>query len=112
MLNQFICVGRLVTTSKIKETEDGQQVCNITIAVPRSYKNENGQYDTDFIDVVLSNNIAKNTAEYFCKGDIIGVKGRIETREINIKDSEYKQKITKIIAEKISFLSRKKESED
>ena len=41
MLNQFVGVGRLVAEPSVKETEDGKQVSNITIAVPRSYKNEN-----------------------------------------------------------------------
>ena len=54
MLNQFVGVGRLVAEPSVKETEDGKQVSNITIAVPRSYKNENGEYDTDFLDYMAS----------------------------------------------------------
>ena len=47
MLNQFVGVGRLVAEPSAKEMEDGKKVSNITIAVPRSYKNENGDYDTN-----------------------------------------------------------------
>ena len=111
MLNQFVGVGRLVAEPSVKETEDGKQVSNITIAVPRSYKNENGEYDTDFVDVVLWNGIAENTAEYCHKGDIIGVKGRIQTSNYETEDGE-KRKFTQIVAEKITFLSSSKDKKD
>ena len=111
MLNQFVGVGRLVAEPSVKETEDGKQVSNITIAVPRSYKNENGEYDTDFVDVVLWNVIAENTAEYCHKGDIIGVKGRIQTSNYETEDGE-KRKSTQIVAEKITFLSSSKDKKD
>ena len=111
MLNQFVGVGRLVAEPSVKETEDGKQVSNITIAVPRSYKNENGEDDTDFVDVVLWNGIAENTAEYCHKGDIIGVKGRIQTSNYETEDGE-KRKSTQIVAEKITFLSSSKDKKD
>ena len=111
MLNQFVGVGRLVAEPSVKETEDGKQVSNLTIAVPRSYKNENGEYDTDFVDVVLWNGIAENTAEYCHKGDIIGVKGRIQTSNYETEDGE-KRKSTQIVAEKITFLSSSKDKKD
>lgn len=111
MLNQFVGVGRLVAEPSVKETKDGKQVSNITIAVPRSYKNENGEYDTDFVDVVLWNGIAENTAEYCHKGDIIGVKGRIQTSNYETEDGE-KRKSTQIVAEKITFLSSSKDKKD
>ena len=111
MLTQCVGVGRLVAEPSVKETEDGKQVSNITIAVPRSYKNENGEYDTDFVDVVLWNGIAENTAEYCHKGDIIGVKGRIQTSNYETEDGE-KRKSTQIVAEKITFLSSSKDKKD
>ena len=111
MLNQFVGVGRLVAEPSAKEVEDGKKVSNITIAVPRSYKNENGEYDTDFVDVVLWNGIAENTAEYCHKGDIIGVKGRIQTSNYETEDGE-KRKSTQIVAEKITFLSSSKDKKD
>ena len=111
MLNQFVGVGRLVAEPSVKETEDGKQVSNITIAVPRSYKNENGEYDTDFVDVVLWNGIAENTAEYCHKGDIIGVKGRIQTSSYETEDGDKKYAM-EVVAEKISFLSSRKADEN
>ena len=63
MLNQSVLVGRLTSDLEVRETEKGKHISTITLAVPRSYKNENGEYDTDFIDIVLWNSVAENTAD-------------------------------------------------
>lgn len=73
MLNQIVLVGRLVKDLVLKETEQGKKRSFITLAIPRSFKNAEGSYDTDFIDCILWDGIAKNTAEYCKKGDVIGV---------------------------------------
>ena len=93
MLNQFIIVGRIV-----KDLEKESNV--ITIAIPRHYKNEDGEYETDFVDVAISGTLAKTTIEYCKKGDIIGVKGNIRS------DISNDIKRTILIAEKITFLSK------
>ena len=98
MLNQIVLVGRLVKTPVI-EKEDGKEKSVITLAVQRSYKNEEGTYETDFIDCVLWGGIASNTAEYCNKGDLMGVKGRVQGN-------------VEILAEKVTFLSSKKNEED
>ena len=110
MLNQIVIVGRITKTPEVKELEDGKKVSNITIAVPRSYKNENGEYDTDFVDCELWGPIAENTAEYCKKGDIVGVKGRVKTEFYEDKDGD-KKKSTSIVAEKVTFLSSSKDHE-
>ena len=96
MLNQVVIVGRLVEKPIVEENENGKKVCNITLAVPRSYKNAEGIYDTDFIKCILWNGIAENTVEYCDKGDVIGVKGRLQCLGGNK---------LQVIAEKVSFLS-------
>lgn len=100
MLNQLVIVGRIV--EEPKEIENG---CIITLAVPRSYKNEDGEYDTDLIDCVLWKSMADNVREYCKKGDLVGVKGRIQTR------FDEDKKITETIAEKVTFLSSGKKDE-
>lgn len=105
MLNQIILVGRLVKEVEIKELENDKKIANITLAIPRTFKNSDGKYDTDFIDIVLWDTIAQNTNEYYKKGDIIGIKGRIQTRKIEENDT--KRKVQEIIAEKVTFLSSK-----
>lgn len=109
-MNQAIFVGRIVAEPSLETTESGATVSNITVAVPRPYKNEEGVYETDFIDCTLWNSVAERTAEYCKKGDVIGVKGRVQTN-ITEKEGE-KRKFMNIIAEKITFLSsRQKEQE-
>ena len=107
MLNQVVLVGRLVSDPEIKKLENGTKYSHIILAVPRSYKNKDGEYETDFINCTLWQVTAENTAEYCKKGDIVGVKGRLETDTYE-KDNE-KKYVTTVIAEKVTFLTSKKE---
>ena len=112
MLNQTVIVGRLVKDPELKITDTGKKVTKITLAAPRAFKNANGEYDTDFIDCRLWDGIAQNANEFCKKGDLLGVKGRIETR--NVEKNEKVTHVTELIAEKITFLSsgkNKKEAE-
>lgn len=104
MLNQLVVVGRLVRDPELRQTENGKNVTNITLAVPRSYKNVNGEYETDFIDCVLWSGVAESTTEYCKKGDLLGVKGRVQTRKIETEDERIRQ-VTEVVAEKVTFLS-------
>ncbi len=96
MINQVMLVGRIA--NDINEEDN-----IITVAITRSFKNENGEYETDYIDVEIRGTIAKTTTEYCKKGDIIGVKGSIRSE---ITDNEKKMIL---VAERITFLSSKKE---
>ena len=111
MLNQVIIVGRLVKKPIVEENENGKKVCNITLAVPRSFKNDEGIYDTDFIKCTLWNGIVENTVEYCDKGDLVGVKGRLET-SVYEKENGEKYRITSVVAEKVSFLATNKNKEE
>lgn len=106
MLNQIVLVGRLTKDPELKETETGKKITRITLAVPRSYKNTNGEYESDFINCTLWTGVAENTAEYCKKGDLLGIKGRIQTRTYE-KDEE-KKYISEVVAEKVTFLTSKK----
>ena len=103
MLNQVVIVGRLVSKPIVEENENGRKVSEITLAVPRSFKNDEGIYDTDFIKCTLCNGIAENTVEYCNKGDIIGVKGRLQCLGGNE---------LQVIAEKVTFLTNYKNKEE
>ena len=100
MLNQVVLVGRIVSDLKKETNEQGVEVANIKLAVQRSYKNADGEYDTDFVSCTLTGGIANNTIEYCKKGDLVGVKGKIETLQESIK----------IIVERLTFLSQTKET--
>ena len=93
MLNQIALVGRI-----IENEEEGY----ITIAVPRYFKNEEGEYDTDYIKCKVMGHIEENTKEWTKKGDIISIRGRLQEEEGTLY----------VIAEKVAFLSSKKEKEN
>ena len=103
MLNQVVMVGRLVAKPIVEENENGRKISEITLAVPRSFKNAEGIYETDFIKCTLWNGIAENTVEYCNKGDIIGVKGRLQCLGGNE---------LQVIAEKVTFLANNKNKEE
>lgn len=107
MLNQNIIVGRIANDPVLLENKDNEKYNTITIDVPRNYKNKNGEYDIDFINVLLTKMISENTSQYCKKGDVIGIKGRLETREV--KPVEKIDTVTELIAEKVTFLSSRKE---
>ena len=109
MLNQAVLVGRIVKDPELKNTDKGK-VTNITLAVPRSFKNQNGEYDTDFISCILWKGVAESTVEYCKKGDLVGVKGRIQTRNVELEDETRKQYV-EIVAEKVTFLSSRRQEE-
>lgn len=97
MLNQVVLVGRLKEVKYEDEVNVG-----FTLVVPRSYKNIDGIYEEDRIPVYISGSIAKNFKEYCKEGDLVGIKGRVQEKDGKID----------IIAEKITFLSSKKEDEE
>ncbi len=110
MLNQVIIVGRLVKDPEVKLTTEGKKVSNITLAVNRSYKNtETGKYDTDFIYCTLWEGIAQATSDHCKKGSIIGIKGHIITKSIEI-DSNKRINYPDLIAERVTFISNGKSS--
>lgn len=110
MLNQVVLVGRLANDLQINKTDKGKKISNITLAIPRSFKNLEGTYDTDFIKCIAFDSVAENTSLYCKKGDIVGVKGRIQSRVI--EREQKKETINEIIAEKVTFLSSKAKNGD
>ena len=103
MLNNIVLVGRLVNEPTIEEMEDGKKVTTIKLAVNRNFKNVDGIYETDFIPCILWNSVAATTTEYCHIGDVIGVKGRIQSNE---------DKSIVVVAERVTFLSSKKDNEE
>lgn len=100
-MNQSLIVGRIVSDPELIETEKGK-VSNITLAVQRTFKNANGEYETDFFPISLWNTIAESTSQYCRKGDLVGIKGRLQSKDNAIS----------IVAERVTFLSSKSIKDD
>lgn len=107
MSNQVVLVGRIVKEVEVKELESGKKVSDIILAVPRYFKNADGIYETDFVDITLWGSIAINVAEYCRKGDLIGIRGRIQVDNIKNENTGENEHKMKIIAERVNFLSSK-----
>lgn len=105
MQNLVYLIGRIVS---INEASSESDATTVALAVHRNYKNIEGVYETDIIDCTLWKGIANNVTQYCKKGDLIGIKGRIEMR----LDEEKSKQVMKIITEKVSFLSSKSESKE
>ena len=111
MLNHVILVGRLTNTPEVKVLDNGKKRSSVVLAVPRNYKNSNGEYETDFVDCVLWTTVAENTAEYCKVCDMIGVKGRLQSRYVENTEGVKKKK-TEVVAERITFLSSARSKEE
>ena len=102
MLNKTIMQGRLTREPEIKNTANQTAVASFSLACSRSFKNEQGGYDTDFFDCVAWRQTATFIGHNFHKGDLILVCGRFQTR--TYENSQGKQvKVTELIVEEANF---------
>lgn len=93
MLNGYTLVGRLSYVG-----EDF-----IVLSVMRQYKDSDGEYKADKFNIYMSNNIATRTKEYCKVGDVIGVKGTMQSLEYEVDGKMYRR--LRLLADKITFLS-------
>ena len=110
MLNQVVLVGRIVYDLELKKSDALKKYLTLTLAIPRSFKNMEGSYDTDFIKCIVWDNIAENTSLYCHKGDIVGVKGRLQSR--SVKKNDKKEIVMEVVGEKVTFLTSKSSEEN
>lgn len=106
MINEVIMAGRLTKDVEIKTLDNGDRVANITLAVPRNYKDEQGNTVTDFVDVSVWNAQADSLAKYKGKGEMICVKGSLNT---SIRETEEGKSIKtcNVRASNVKFLDSK-----
>lgn len=104
MLNKCIIVGNLTRDPELATTSGGVSVCKFCIAVQRKYKNDNGESEADFLNIVAWRGLADNCAKYLKKGSKVAVVGSIQVRTWE-KDGE-KRYATDIVADEVEFLSR------
>ncbi len=106
-MNRVVLVGRLTKDPELRST--GQtSVASFSVAVNRPFKNKEGNYDADFINVSIFGMQADNVAKYCSKGSQVGVEGRIQTRTYDAQDGT-KRYVTEVIADRVEFLGTKKE---
>ena len=101
MNNYVLLIGRITSTPEVQDSIDDKKYCIITIAIPRSYKNSEGVYETDYIPVRLEGSIATNTADYCKQGDLVGVRGSLK-KTIDGRLQVYADKITFLASKDIN----------
>ena len=105
MMNRVILVGRITKEPELKRTAQDIAVVNFTIAVNRNYTDQQGEKQADFISCVVWRKQAENVAKYVSKGMLLGVEGRIQTRQY---ESENGMKyITEVLCDSVQFLENK-----
>ncbi len=109
MINQVTLVGRLTKDPELRYTAEGKAVSNVTIAVNRPFRNKEGEYEADFVQCTLWKKTAENTAQYCRRGSIIGITGRIQTRNYENQENK-KVYVTEVIAEMVQFVGPKKDN--
>ena len=110
MLNKIILMGRLTRDPELRKTGNGTAVTSFTLAVDRDYKPQDGERETDFIDVVAWRGTAEFVSKYFTKGRMAVVEGRLQVRDWTDKDGA-KRRSTEVIADSVYFGDSKKVSD-
>ena len=105
-MNKAILIGRLTRDPELRYTSSGRAVCQFSIAINRTYTNQQGQRETDFINCVVWDKQAENLAKYVNKGRLVAVDGRIQTRNYDNNEGK-KVYVTEVLANSIQFLESK-----
>ena len=106
MINRAILVGRLTKDPEYRQTPNGIDVANFTLAVNRNFKSKNGEQQADFINVVVFRNQAQNVSKYLSKGSLAGVDGRMQSRSYENKEGQ-RVFVTEVVADNVQFLEPK-----
>ena len=106
-MNIVTLVGRITKDLELKQTKSGKSVTSFTLAVNKDFRNENGEYEADFIDCVAFDKRAEAISKYVHKGDRLGINGKISTRTYTKNDGT-NAKAVEIIVEGFEFLESKK----
>ncbi len=107
-MNKIILVGRLTRDPEVRSTSTGASTANFTVAVSRNFKNKEGNYDADFLPCVAFRAQADFVSKFFKKGSLIGVEGRVQTRNYDAQDGT-KRYVTEVVVENIEFVGGKNE---
>lgn len=104
-MNRIVLVGRLTADPELRYTQSGIAVGRFTLAVDRPFANQQGDRDTDFIDIVVWRKQAENCANYLQKGAMAAVDGRLQIRSYETQDGQ-KRRATEVVADRVEFLER------
>lgn len=108
-MNKVILSGNITKDFELQTSAGGLSYCNFTIAVPRAFKNSQGEKQSDFVRIKVWRELAENVCKYLHKGDKVAVVGKIQGNSYEA-DGE-KKYATEIVADEVEFLVTKKHEE-
>jgi len=111
MLNNISLVGRLTKDVELRYTPSNVAVATFTLAVNRTFKNENGEREADFINCVMWRQQAENLANWAKKGALIGITGRIQTRSYDNQQGQ-RVYVTEVVAESVALLENRNKQQE
>ncbi|MEW6724965.1 MAG: single-stranded DNA-binding protein [Bacillota bacterium] len=107
MLNRIILIGRLVKDPELRYTANGVAVGGFRIAVDRPFTDQQGERQTDFIDIVVWRKLAETCAQHLNKGRLVAVEGRLQIRSYEAADGQ-RRRVAEVVADSVKFLDRGK----
>ena len=110
-INRVVLIGRLTANPELRFTTSNNAVTTFSIAVDRNFKNEDGNKEADFINIVAWNKKAELIHQYLKKGDRVGIGGRLQVRKYQ-NDRGENRYVTEIVADEVEFLNSKKSGLD
>ena len=103
MINRVVLTGRLTRDVDLRYTQGGAAVATFTLAVDRRFTNQQGEREADFISCVIWRKSAENFANFFHKGSLVGIEGRVQTRNYENQQGQ-RVYVTEVVVENFSFL--------
>lgn len=103
MINRVVLTGRLTRDVDLRYTQGGAAVATFTLAVDRRFTNQQGEREADFVSCVIWRKSAENFANFFHKGSLVGIEGRIQTRNYENQQGQ-RVYVTEVVVENFSFL--------
>lgn len=110
MINNIVLTGRLTKDVDLRYTSNGTAVASFTLAVDRQFKSQSGERETDFINCVMWRKSAENFANFTRKGSLVGIQGRIQTRNYENQQGE-RVYVTEVVSENFTLLERRNTTE-
>lgn len=106
MINRVVLVGRLTKDPEYRVTPSGVQVATFTLAINRTYTNQQGEREADFINCVVFRRPAENVNNYLSKGSLAGVEGRLQSRSYENQEGR-RVYVTEVVCDSVQFLEPK-----
>lgn len=110
MINRTTLTGRLTKDAEIRYSQSGTAVANFTLAVDRAFTNQQGEREADFINCVIWRKSAENFANFTHKGSLVGIDGRIQTRNYENQQGQ-RVYVTEVVVENFALLESRKDNQ-